>query len=460
MEYVAGIDLGTSYFKVGLFNRDGRLCGLGRTAVVKDTDDSGLCELPVERFWQFIKIALNQACMQAEAQPDQIKGIGYSSQANSFILLDKHHTPLTPLILWPDRRVVEIDTSIKELWQRPDFLQTTGMGGHCSPCSCVAKLKWFESQQPTLWSRVRYIMTISDYLVHTLTGKSVGDGGTASLLGFYDVSNHRWWNDAFASLKLEQSCFSTPLLPGSLAGEVSRVGSDILGLSPNAMLTVGSLDHYIAAFGAGVPKIATVSESIGTVLACVSYSNRFSPKPGCCTGPGIDKNTYYQIASSSNVAGVLVWYQKNYAPQLTIPELLKSGELVSPDANGLIALPCANEYVNLTGFKNILPHHGHGHFVRAILELSAATSVELIGRLVNSFVPPRIVATGGGAKSQLWLQINADRLKTEFVTTDCEEPACRGGAMLAALSFGWLDRNTESMNEWVQLADKIKCKGL
>ena len=58
MELVLGIDLGTSYFKLGLFDSDGNLCGLGRVAVEKDTGNGSLCELPTERFWKLLQMGL------------------------------------------------------------------------------------------------------------------------------------------------------------------------------------------------------------------------------------------------------------------------------------------------------------------------------------------------------------------------------------------------------------------
>ena len=104
MELVLGIDLGTSYFKLGLFDRTGKLHGFGRVLVEKDTENGNRCQLPVERFWSLLCQGLTEACKQAQAQPEDIKAVSYSSQANSFVLLGEDSQPLTALILWPDSR--------------------------------------------------------------------------------------------------------------------------------------------------------------------------------------------------------------------------------------------------------------------------------------------------------------------------------------------------------------------
>ena len=103
-EFVLGIDLGTTYFKLGLFDRSGRLCGLGRVPVIKYCGDGSLCELSLDNFWSALQSGIDQACEQARAEPENIKALSYGSQANSFILLDKNNDPLTSLILWPDNR--------------------------------------------------------------------------------------------------------------------------------------------------------------------------------------------------------------------------------------------------------------------------------------------------------------------------------------------------------------------
>ena len=112
-------------------------------------------------------------------------------------------------------------------------------------------------------------------------------------------------------------------------------------------------------------------------------------------------------------------------------------EKVKPDCNGLTALPCVDKYENLAGFKNRTDKHSHGHFIRAIMESTAKSLDELVNQLCRQEGPKKVVATGGGAKSNLWLQIKSDLIGAKLITADCEEPACKGAAMLAATAVGF-----------------------
>lgn len=436
MELILGIDLGTSYFKLGLFSRTGELHGLGKVAVQTDSgEDGSLCELPIERFWAALRKGLDDALAQAGAAAEDIAAMGYSSQANSFLLLDEHDEPLTPLILWPDSRGGQIDPSVRQLWEREDFLAVTGIGIESSRQLAVAKLKWFQRKRPELWSRVARIMTISDYLVFSLTGRAVGDAGTASLLGLWDLSQHRWWDDALRLIGIAPSQLSTPLAPGTIAGNLTTEAAPRMGLKPSIPLVAGSLDHHVAAIGAGVGQTCQFSESTGTVLACLRLTDKYTPVQNCCMGPGIGGRGYYQLAFDDNGASVLEWYHRNHAPQISIPELVAMAKNVPPGSDGLIALPSANKYPDLEGFRNLTDKHKHGHFVRAIMESTAASLAMLVDRLCPEDKPPRILATGGGAQSDLWLWIKADLLDVEFIAPTCKEPACAGAARLAILLF-------------------------
>ena len=75
MELTLGIDLGTSYFKLGLFDRHGKLCGLGRVEVLKSTGNGTLCELTLEDFWALLREGLDCACRQAGVNASLIQAV-------------------------------------------------------------------------------------------------------------------------------------------------------------------------------------------------------------------------------------------------------------------------------------------------------------------------------------------------------------------------------------------------
>ena len=135
MELLLGIDFGTSYFKLGLFDREGVLRGLGRAAV-KTEGVPPRAEMPVERFWAALRKGLRQALDAAKAEAGDIAAVSYSSQANTFLLLDSADETLTPLIFWTDLRADPVEPALARLRHR----SWTGSPGHHSPTALPGDL--------------------------------------------------------------------------------------------------------------------------------------------------------------------------------------------------------------------------------------------------------------------------------------------------------------------------------
>jgi sugar (pentulose or hexulose) kinase len=131
--------------------------------------------------------------------------------------------------------------------------------------------------------------------------------------------------------------------------------------------------------------------------------------------------------------------------------MVELAEKIKPGCDNLVAKPCPNQYPGLEGFENITPEHTPGHFARAIMESIVVTLAELVDDIYPQARPQKIVATGGGAKSDLWLQMKADKLAIELVRTKCQEPACMGAGMLAAVAAGWVANVAQAEEAWLEI---------
>ena len=419
MALLLGIDLGTSYFKVGLFAVDGTLKGLGRVPVVKSEPAPGRSELAVDAFWSALRRGLTEALAQADATAREIVGVAYSSQASTFLLLDHHDVPLTPLIVWTDTRGAPLPEELTAFASTAEFARKIGFGG-LSAQSAAGKLSWFQRNAPDIWARTRRVMTISDYFTFALTGERAGDASTVAFLALYDFTRGDWWPEALQKFRIEPEKLSTPLVPGSSCGRTGAKATDVLGLPAGIPFAVGALDHHVAAIGSGLERLADLSISTGTVLAALALVNEMTPQPGCYHGRHIDGERFWRLSFDPNGAGQLEDYQRRAAPQTSIEELLVQA------ARAPLGIAWRNRASN------------HGEAVRAILERVAATHRDLVRSVVgNSTTPVRsVVATGGGARSPLWLQINADLLGVPVVTPAVPERACLGAAAFAAVAAG------------------------
>lgn len=455
MSFFLGIDLGTSYFKAGVFDEQGNLKGLGRCCVNKQTDHTGVCEVPVPVFWETLRICLGEAIKNAAIHPKEIKTVSYSSQANSFILLDQSDEPLTPLILWPDQRVNRKPDSLQRLISNSDFCRTTGLGIAPGNQSLVAKLDWFRTLRPEIWKRVKTILSISDYLTFSLTGEKVADYSTSSMTGLFSISERNWWKNALDLFCIDSSHLSSPTATGTFISRLTSTGAALTGLSLNTDYYIGALDHHMVAIGAGLPVLNQISESTGTVLASVNYRQGYFPKEGINIAPGLKEDAYFQMAFNENGATALEWYQQNYAPEQSIAELVALAEKIPPGCDGLTASPNANRYKNLDGFIYQKNDTKPAHFIRAILESTSLSLLNLLTALGESKTDKQVVSSGGGAKSRLWMQIKADMLNRTFLLPECNELACQGAAMLGFMGSLPGEDPDKIIRTWIKYKDSL-----
>jgi sugar (pentulose or hexulose) kinase len=225
---------------------------------------------------------------------------------------------------------------------------------------------------------------------------------------------------------------------------VSPIPKLRFGLPQNCRFVVGCLDQYAGAIGAGNTTPGAISETTGTVLASVRCADRFdsSLRAGLVQGPTFAEGLYYQLVCGDVAANYLDWYRQQLPDHTDFEQLADMAGQVEPGAGGLrlktgVALTANAKTTRLEDvFEGLTANHTPGHMVRCIMEAVASALHEQITALSRGVPPPEIRSVGGGARSQVWLQIKADVLGIPVATTECPEPTCLGAAILAEASCG------------------------
>lgn len=298
-------------------------------------------------------------------------------------------------------------------------------------------------------------MSISDYLIYSLTGEFVSDVSTSSMTGLLNLRESKWWDDALSLFNILPTQLPVPLEIGALVGNLTRKGAEVSGLPSNVRLFTGGLDHHMVAIGSGAIHSGYISESTGTVLACVNCTAEYNPRNGINVARGASQHSYFQMAFDENGATSLEWYRKNYAPHISITDLVKQAGLIAPCADGLIARPNSCTFHGLEGFINRTNNHGDAHYIRAILESTALSLLKLVQTLEGKQSADAILPSGGGANSRLWLEIKANLLNKPFLIPESVELACKGAAMICAVGLSYFDNLEEVTKRQVKLKEKV-----
>lgn len=436
MKQILTIDLGTTYFKLCLFDDSGRLLVVRRASPPIRCIDGVRYELDADGFYQTLVRAIGELGGGLPNGLSGVEAVCFATQANSFLLLDKRDEPLTPIILWPDDRACPADPVILQLARGPDFYRETGIA-ELSGQFLVAKLHWLKLHEPAAFSGARRVCLISDYLTLWMTGRHVTEAGMAGLSGMVDIHALRWRSEPCGVLGIPMDRLPRVVRAGTDLGVIKPEIATLLGLPEGCRYIVGCLDQYAGAIGAGNVHPGGVSETTGTVLASVRCSDRFSPDmpAGVFQGPGHDAGTWYQMVFGNTSANLLEAYRNNLPDRPDYDVLSAPAADAPPGADGIRLNPGDRSGTDRM-FLNLTQQHTAGLKVRAILEGVARALDEQLNTLTGDVRPAYIRSAGGAARSPLWLQIKSDVIGLPVQATECTEPTSLGAAILAASSLG------------------------
>lgn len=420
-----GIDVGTTSLKAAVFNAEGKTLSSATVDYTLLTEGDRV-EFAAERYWEITQEAIRKVSAE-----HRIDALAIDTQGETLILTDERGTPLCNAVVWLDNRATKEAAEIEQAFGRRRIYEVTGQP-EVTATWPACKLLWFQKHKPELWSRVRKIFLLEDYLLYRLTGEFAAEKTLQSSTLYFDIRSGNWWDEMLDYLHL------TPdMLP-----HLSESGT-LVGKAGETAVVTGAIDQIAGAIGAGVVHKGLVSEMTGTTMAVFIPSESIPPyDPDSIVPCHYNFDGSYCLLSWSPTAGMaLKWFKNNLCEQFSFRELDELADNVAPGSNGLAFLPylCGSTMPRYNpkaraSFTGLTLEHTRGHFVRSVLESVACMLRGMLDYL--KIDAEEIRAMGGGAESPLWCQIKADMTGKRLVTLENRETACLGAAILAGVGAG------------------------
>ncbi|MCM3708387.1 MULTISPECIES: xylulokinase [Cytobacillus] len=447
MKYVIGVDLGTSSVKVLLMNQKGEVCSEVSKAYPLIHEKSGYSEQDPAEWIDKTVEALKELTDQFEGSAEDIEGISFSGQMHGLVLLDEANRVLRHAILWNDTRTTEQCQQIYEMAGENHLLEITknpALEGFTLP-----KLLWVKQHEPELFEKAAVFILPKDYLRFKLTGKIHSEYSDAAGTLLLDVSR-KMWSEEMCTLTGIDIKICPPLVEshecvGTLMPEIAEE----TGLSSVIKVFAGGADNACGAIGSGILSEGKTLCSIGTSGVVLSYEERndkdFQGKVHYFNHG--EENAYYTMGVTLAAGHSLSWFKDTFAEAESFDSLLSGISDVPNGSNGLLFTPyLAGERTphadsQIRGsFIGMDSSHTRSDFVRSVIEgitFSLNESIEIFresGKLIDT-----VISIGGGAKSDAWLQIQADIFNSTIVKLSSEQGPAVGAAMLAAYGCQWYD---------------------
>ena len=464
-QHYLGIDVGTTAIKALIVDESGTVVGEAEAPQELSVPQPGWSEQDPSDWWRGTVDAVRAACTQAGVR--DVKAIGLSGQMHSSVLLNEADEVIRPAILWNDVRTTDQCRFIG------DRVGTTGLrrfvGNPALEGFTAPKLLWVRDEEPDLFDSVRTVLLPKDYVRLLMTGIRATEPSDAAGTLLFDVRRNRWSEEMMDALEIDPAILPPVRGSASVTGGLTADAADVLGLRAGTPVVGGGADNAAAAVGSGVVELGTMQTSIGTSGAVVAPIKRPRVDPGMrihSFNHAID-NTWYLMGVVLSAGAALAWFSRSLVgPQSRPPaydELVSEAAGVAPGADGLTFLPyltgerTPHADANARGvFVGLHAGHQRGHLVRAVMEgvtFALRDSLELMRRL--GIDASESVAVGGGARSQVWRQMQADVLGVPVVRVGPSGGAAYGAAILAAVGGGEFASVEEGCRAWLRRLDHL-----
>lgn len=456
---IAGLDIGTTGCKCTVFTEKGVELGKSyRDYPVKRR--VGGHEIDTLALMDGVYAVIGE---MAAKYPD-IAGIGVTSFGETFVCVDDEGMPLLPAMLYTDPRGAKECEWLVDRLGAKHIAEITGVPAH--EMYGLPKMLWIKNNKPEIFEKTKHILQMEDFVVFTLTGNAVIDYSLATRSMAFDINTLDWSDEILDVARIDKNLLSKPVPTGTDAGVITEATAKKTGLNPNTRIVAISQDQVAAAVGAGAFDSDVGVDGAGTVQCLTPVYDEIPDVdkmiPGkYVTVPYVLPGKYVTYAFSYTGGALIQWCTDNIAGKekelaakegISVNAYLEKqyydnrlADGLDPDGpSGMLMLPhfagAATPYMD-TGSKG------------ALIGMTTATTPAEIYRACMEGVcyemylnysnvckaganPKKLHATGGGAKSSVWMQMKADILGIPIVALKTVDAGTVGSAMLTGVALG------------------------
>jgi xylulokinase len=451
-----GLDVGTGGARAVAVDGSGEIVAEASSEYPLHTPRPGWTEQDPEDWWTGAKEVLSGIASEV----GEVAGIGLTGQMHGSVFLDGSDRVIRPALLWNDQRTQDQCDRITQAVGGERLISISGnpaLTGFQAP-----KILWLRDEEPEHFGRVSRVLLPKDYVRLRLTGEYATDASDAAGTLLLDMRARDWSREVLDALEIPYEWMPGVYEGPENTGTLRESVAEELGLPPNIPVAAGGGDNAAAAVGTGIIAPGLVNSSVGTSGVLFAHTDEFKPDPSgrlhafCHAVPG----AYHLMGVTLSAGGSLSWWRETLGGDFD--ELVGAASDVSLGSEGLIFLPYLSgertphlDPKARGAFFGLTARHGAGHMTRAVMEgviFSLRDSLQIMRDLDVPIDDVR--ATGGGARSQLWRQLQADIYDAPIRRTVADEGPAYGAALLAGVASG-IYADIEEATSVVKLREEL-----
>ena len=457
MKYILAHDLGTSGNKATLYSEEGKLAASVTMEYELLLSNGNWAEQRAEDWWR--AVCDSTRTLLENVDPADIAAVSFSGQMLGCLCVDEKGEPLANSIIWADMRSSEEEKLIRERIAETDFYRITGH--RISPAYSLFKLLWMKRNHPDVYAKTFRMLNAKDFILYRLTGNFLTEYSDASSTCMMDLNTLEWSQELMdvAGLDIRK----LPELHSSidLAGKITPEAARATGLLEGTPVVLGGGDGACAAVGTGCVREGVANCVLGTSSWISITTDEPIYDEGMTTFnfAHIVPGKIMPTGTIQTGGGALSWAVKTLygKDDAAYPSMQKETALSPLGARGLLFLPYLIgersprwDAFARGSFVGLTLDHNRGDMIRAVME-GVAMNLDLVLKVFTKRVDiQELIAIGGGARNDLWLQIFADVFgKTIVKPNVLEEATSMGAAITGGVGVG-LFENFQVIDRFLQ----------
>lgn len=446
MDYILGIDVGTSNVKAVLFDEGGAEVKVASREAETINNGGNREEQDMLLVWEKVKACIRELVDSGEDGTRYIRGIGVTGQGEGCWLIDDKGCPVQNAILWCDGRAVPEVKNITETYPEIGqfYHQTTGtpplLGNQ------MILLRWMKTNRKEILDRASKVLFCKDWIRYKMTG-IIGTEITDSFTSLVDAQTGKIADELMKKLDIFEyrDYLPDPISSDSVVGTITDSFAEETGLPQGIPVIAGALDTSATAVGLGAIHEKDACVILGTTCA----SEIVMRKEECHFGRQNSRyekhpiqDLYVELQPTLNGTPNIDWMLENIAKTKDFDEIDKIVDSVPVGCGGVVYHP----YISVAGerapfyhpyarasFFGISQVTTRDQLVRAVYE---GISLSIRDCLQNIDKDAKIYLAGGGAKSPVWAQMIADVMGKKVMIPDGKELGAKGVAIMAGVRLG------------------------
>lgn len=456
------IDIGTGSVRAALVDATGRILHIASREHAQIVPTFGWAEQRPEDWWGGTAQAVRAALGAVDGAAARVAAVCACGQMHGTVLVDADGQPTRETApLWNDKRTAELVAE----WERthPDHAYLADTANPATPAWPGFKLAWLRAHDPRAYARARAVLMPKDFVNLRLTGALAMDTGDASCSFLMNPASFQWSPALLARFGLDAGLLPPVRAPGEILGGVTNSAAAATGLAAGTPVLVGGADFPMALLGSGVCRPGLASDVTGTSCILTLIAERPLLDPDICNVATVEGHWGAFVLLETGGDGPRWARRALHDGALGYDEIAARAAAARAGCGGLLFLPyLAGERLGAhrnrrAQFFGLGAAHGPGELHRAVLEgvaFAAARHLRIMEQAAGRRLE-RVIASGGGAKSPLWLRIKASAYGIPISVPEEAECGVIGCAALAATATGRFAQLEQAVDAYVRYAADV-----